>query len=100
MKGDGKVGFSETPKNLPKMDIIEKYLLGGSIFENKCLMLRSQLKSTSVIPFGILSWLPIRWQSQIEPKWSGKLMLAVTRWLKFDSETFLGFHPEKIQSWF
>ena len=27
-KGDGKVGFSGTPQNLPKMDIFEKYLLG------------------------------------------------------------------------
>ena len=28
LKGDGKVGFSKTPQNLQKMDIIEKYLLG------------------------------------------------------------------------
>ena len=35
-KGDGKVGFSKTPKNLQKMDIIEKYLLGCPILEKKC----------------------------------------------------------------
>ena len=36
LKGDGKVGFSETPKNLQKMDITEKYLLECPILEKKC----------------------------------------------------------------
>ena len=35
LKGDGKVGFSKTPQNLSKIDIIEEYLLGGPIFEKK-----------------------------------------------------------------
>ena len=34
-KGDAKVGFYRTPQNLPKMDIIKKYLLGSPIFEKK-----------------------------------------------------------------
>ena len=36
---NGKVGFSGTPKNLPKMYIIEEYLLGGPIFEQKVQVL-------------------------------------------------------------
>ena len=77
LQGDGKVGFSETHQNLQKMGIID---LGGP----KCYTI-----SESSHPLG----LPIR--GQIGPKWSGKLMPEITRWLKFDSETFLGFHPKK-----
>ena len=64
------------------MGIIEKYLLGGPIFEKeyKCYTI---LESSH----------PLGW---IGPKWSGKLMSGITRWLKFDSETFLGFHPKKL----
>ena len=29
LAGGGKVRFSKTPQNLPKMDIIEEYILGG-----------------------------------------------------------------------
>ena len=68
------------------MGIIEKYLLGGPIFEKKY---KWYTISESSHPLG----LPIR--GQIGPKWSGKLMPGITRWLKFDSETFLGFHPKK-----
>ena len=35
LKGDGKAGFSKTPQNLPKMEIIEKYTVGGPIFHKK-----------------------------------------------------------------
>ena len=69
-KGDGKVGFSGTPQNLPKMDIIEEYLLGGPIFEEK-------YKCYTILESSHDG--PLSDDAKSSQKWSGKLIPGVAR---------------------
>ena len=68
------------------MDIIEEYLLGGPIFEEK-------YKCYTILESSHDG--PLSDDAKSSQKWSGKLIPGVARWLKFNSETFFVFHPEK-----